>query len=73
MDQTTQQNAAPVEQAAAAARSMEEQVATLARNVARFRLRQSVQPARAEVIPIRTQEAKRSATGKGQPAIPGAV
>ncbi len=38
MDQTTQQNAALVEEAAAAAESMEEQTNSLAQQVARFRL-----------------------------------
>ena len=38
MDETTQQNAALVEEATAAARAMEDQAARLAENVARFRL-----------------------------------
>jgi methyl-accepting chemotaxis protein len=38
MDETTQQNSALVEEATAAARSMEEQAELLAQNVARFRL-----------------------------------
>jgi methyl-accepting chemotaxis protein len=38
MDQTTQQNAAMAEQAAAAAQSMREQAATLARIVGQFQL-----------------------------------
>jgi methyl-accepting chemotaxis protein len=38
MDEATQQNAALVEEATAAARSMEEQAERLAENVARFRI-----------------------------------
>jgi methyl-accepting chemotaxis protein-1 (serine sensor receptor) len=48
MDETTQQNAAMVEQAAAAARAMEEQASSLRTAVARFRL----EPARAAATPL---------------------
>jgi methyl-accepting chemotaxis protein len=42
MDETTQQNAALVEQAAAAAESLEEQAGTLSDTVAQFRLDSAV-------------------------------
>jgi methyl-accepting chemotaxis protein len=54
MDQVTQQNAALVEESAAAAASLQEQAESLARAVAIFRLAQSHSPAKAK--------------GKGKPA-----
>jgi methyl-accepting chemotaxis protein len=54
MDQVTQQNAALVEQAAAAADSMQEQAHQLAALVGTFRTGRAVQaaPARAAVAPV---------------------
>src|SRR3569623_1416568 len=56
MDQVTQQNAALVEEAAAAAESMQDQAAALARLVATFKLQQMAQKAQ-------------SANGAGMPAV----
>nr|HOY03710.1 hypothetical protein [Zoogloea sp.]HPI62305.1 hypothetical protein [Zoogloea sp.] len=47
----TQQNAALVEEAAAAAESLEEQARSLVRSVAMFQL-QAVDPAAAQVVPV---------------------
>jgi len=47
MDETTQQNAALVEEATAAARAMEEQAEQLAVAVSRFRLQADTRPAAA--------------------------
>jgi methyl-accepting chemotaxis protein len=49
MDEMTQQNAALVEQAAAAAHSMQQQSSTLARAVSVFKLEQEATAARAVV------------------------
>ncbi|MCD9034016.1 methyl-accepting chemotaxis protein, partial [Luteimonas sp. Y-2-2-4F] len=51
MDETTQQNAALVEEASAAARSMEEQAGQLTELVAVFRLAGETAPPRAEPRP----------------------
>jgi methyl-accepting chemotaxis protein len=51
MDEVTQQNAALVEEAAAAAESLEEQARSLVRSVAMFQL-QAVDPAAAQVVPV---------------------
>ncbi|MBB3214687.1 methyl-accepting chemotaxis protein [Herbaspirillum sp. Sphag1AN] len=55
MDQATQQNAALVEQAAAAAQSLQEQAANLAKAVAGFKLHDHAQAA-----PVRKPEVKRT-------------
>jgi hypothetical protein len=51
MDQTTQQNAALVEEASAAAQSLQEQAGSLSRIVGRFKLDHQDAPARAATAP----------------------
>ena len=59
IDQTTQQNAALVEQAAAAAQSMQDQAANLMRVVGVFKLSRDMQPA-ANSEPIERRKVPRS-------------
>ena len=71
MDETTQQNAALVEEATAAARSMEEQAGQLSEAVSIFRIRQAAAPAAASVVALRTASkpaAKSSAAPARTPA-----
>jgi hypothetical protein len=69
MDEVTQQNAALVEQAAAAARSMAEQARNLSDAVAVFRLAQGAQalgsPAAAKVMPLHAGKAAPGARAAG--------
>ncbi|HBI67962.1 MAG TPA: methyl-accepting chemotaxis protein, partial [Massilia sp.] len=64
MDQTTQQNAALVEEASAAAQSLQQEASTLARTVGAFRIEEShvraAAPA-AKAAPARAQLAKPAA------------
>ena len=73
MDQVTQQNASLVEEAAAAAESMQEQAAKLARVVAVFRLDATAAPAAAAgaaVPAVKTAPALRQGTRLAAPARP---
>jgi len=80
MDETTQQNAALVEEASAAARAMEEQAAGLAQTVSVFQLeaaQTSVQAVQAVLAahqaPAAAPAARRAATPARPPARPAAV
>lgn len=73
MDQITQQNAALVEEAAAAAESLEEQVQGLVRSVSMFKLdvgvSQTLQPVAGRGVPARRQvESARRMTAVSRPA-----
>ncbi|AXQ28215.1 methyl-accepting chemotaxis protein [Solimonas sp. K1W22B-7] len=74
MDEVTQQNAALVEEATAAARSLEEQAGGLQASVARFRLdEQDVAPAPAATAPLRAPVPKAApARPAARPAAPAA-
>ncbi|MGE8223999.1 MAG: methyl-accepting chemotaxis protein, partial [Stenotrophomonas sp.] len=65
MDETTQQNAALVEEATAAARAMEDQAAQLGEAVARFRL---AAPSAGNAIPRAAMAVASSAPRKAAPA-----
>ncbi|WP_313296627.1 methyl-accepting chemotaxis protein [Stenotrophomonas sp.] len=73
MDETTQQNAALVEEATAAARAMEEQAVQLGEAVARFRLASqgaTVAPARLTTAPLPRQVAAAAPAARPAPARP---
>ncbi|HLO62822.1 MAG TPA: diguanylate cyclase, partial [Azonexus sp.] len=79
MDEATQQNAALVEQAAAAAESLEEQAHTLAQAVANFHLndeRPAPQPGRRAAIRTATRPVRPSAernNTRAAPALPNSL
>jgi methyl-accepting chemotaxis protein len=72
MDEVTQQNAALVEQAAAAAESLEEQAETLAETVAQFRLesdiRSPLKSTRANLSVIHPKPALKFAMSQTKPS-----
>jgi|GEM_PF-3219543 len=68
MDETTQQNAALVEEATAAARSMEEQAHQLSEAVALFHLDDAAAPASAPPAPRRAAAPARAPAPKLAPA-----
>ncbi|WP_422352784.1 methyl-accepting chemotaxis protein [Stenotrophomonas sp. AR026] len=73
MDETTQQNAALVEEATAAARAMEDQAVQLGEAVARFRLASqgaTVAPARLTTAPLPRQVAAAAPVARPAPARP---
>jgi methyl-accepting chemotaxis protein len=74
MDEVTQQNAALVEEAAAAAESLEEQADTLAQTVAQFRLESSirspVKPQRATLSVVPPKSAYKVAAIQSKPSKP---
>jgi methyl-accepting chemotaxis protein len=73
MDETTQQNAALVEEATAAARAMEDQAVQLGEAVARFRLASqgaTVAPARLTTAPLPRQVAAAGSAARPAPARP---
>ncbi|HEY5801850.1 MAG TPA: methyl-accepting chemotaxis protein, partial [Burkholderiaceae bacterium] len=73
MDETTQQNAALVEQASAAAEAMQDQAASLSRTVGAFRLAQNAQAVRAPArkrapLAVAAPRAAKPATAPAAPA-----
>jgi len=65
MDETTQQNAALVEEATAAARSMEDQAQQLAEAVGRFRIADTVAPVAAAAASVRSAGSAMAAPSTG--------
>jgi methyl-accepting chemotaxis protein len=74
MDEVTQQNAALVEEAAAAAESLEEQAETLAQTVSLFKLepdlRSPLQPQRASLALVKPKPALKTVAATVKPGKP---
>ncbi len=71
MDETTQQNAALVEEASAAARAMEEQAAGLAQTISIFRVEQAQVAVQAVLAAHKVTPAAKPAARRAAPARPG--
>jgi hypothetical protein len=70
MDETTQQNAALVEEASAAARAMQEQAGQLAQAIAVFKVEAAAAPVAAPARPVPAAKARTSAKPAARPASP---